>query len=674
MFKKILIANRGEIAVRIQATCREIGIRTVAIYSDVDRQARHVREADEAYRLGPAPASESYLRGDIILEIARQCGAEAIHPGYGFLSENANFAEACEQAGIVFIGPPASAMRLMGSKIAAKQIAERVGAPVVPGYNGERQDADTLLAEAEHIGFPLLIKASAGGGGKGMRVVNSLQELPEQLAGAQREAGAAFGDDTVFLERLILRPRHVEIQVLGDKYGTLVYLGERECSIQRRHQKIVEESPSVALTPRLRAEMGEAAVRIASAAGYVNAGTLEFMLDDDGNFYFLEMNTRLQVEHPVTELVTGLDLVRHQLLIASGEPLAFTQEQITTRGHAIEVRLYAEDPQQQFLPSTGTVELFAPPQGPGIRVDSGVESGDEVTQYYDPMLAKLIVYGEHRLAALERLSSALEQTALLGVTTNLSLLQKISTNTAFREGQTHTSFLDEQDMLAPTAPEPLPAEVLIVAALADIAPALSSTSALTGASPWQSLGPWRMPGGSYTRTYLSTEQRHTITLTPLWDTIEDRHTFAQSQNWRVSIDDGPQEHISCLTLSAHSYLLTRAGQQSKLAALRKGEETLIVYRGESYTLEGRRAPDIATTAHGSGQGNAQKTLKAPMAGTLVKIQAHSGEQVEAHQVLAVLSAMKMEHSIIAPYAGRVQRINYQEGAVVPGGAVIIEIE
>ncbi|GHO65021.1 hypothetical protein KSC_039130 [Ktedonobacter sp. SOSP1-52] len=483
MFKKILIANRGEIAVRIQATCREMGIQTVAIYSDVDRQARHVREANEAYRLGPAPASESYLRGDIILEIARQCGAEAIHPGYGFLSENADFAEACEQAGIVFIGPPASAMRLMGSKIAAKQIAERVGAPIVPGYNGERQDADTLLAEAKRIGFPLLIKASAGGGGKGMRVVNSLQELPEQLAGAQREAGAAFGDDTVFLERLILRPRHVEIQVMGDKYGTLVYLGERECSIQRRHQKIVEESPSVALTPGLRAEMGEAAVRIASGAGYVNAGTLEFMLDDDGNFYFLEMNTRLQVEHPVTELVTGLDLVRHQLLIASGEPLAFTQEQITTRGHAIEVRLYAEDPQQQFLPSTGTVELFAPTQGPGIRVDSGVESGDEVTQYYDPMLAKLIVYGEHRLAALERLSSALEQTALLGVTTNLSLLQKISTNTAFREGQTHTSFLDEQDMLAPTAPEPLPAEVLIIAALTDLAPTLSSTPTLTGTSP-----------------------------------------------------------------------------------------------------------------------------------------------------------------------------------------------
>src|SRR5436309_5314997 len=325
MFRKILIANRGEIAVRIMATCREMGIHTVAVYSEADRHARHVRAADEAYFIGSAPAAQSYLRIDTILDVAKKSGAEAIHPGYGFLSENADFVEACERAGIVFIGPPAAAMRLMGSKIAAKQLAQSVGAPTVPGYMGESQDDETLMSQAERIGFPLLIKASAGGGGKGMREVHDTNNFLEQLAGARREAKAAFGDETVFLERLIQQPRHVEIQILGDGYGNLISLGERECSIQRRHQKIVEESPSVALTPALRAEMGAAAVRIAKAAGYVNAGTMEFILDADRHFYFLEMNTRLQVEHPVTELVTGIDLVRHQLLIAAGEPLTLNQ-------------------------------------------------------------------------------------------------------------------------------------------------------------------------------------------------------------------------------------------------------------------------------------------------------------------------------------------------------------
>src|SRR5579883_113361 len=431
MFKKILIANRGEIAVRIMATCREMGIRTVAIYSEADRQAYHVRAANEAYYLGPAPSTQSYLRIDAIIEIAKKSGAEAIHPGYGFLSENAEFAEACEQAGIIFIGPPAAAMRLMGSKIAAKELAQSVGAPTVPGYNGESQDDEALIDEARRIGFPLLIKASAGGG-RGMRAVYSSANFVEQLAGARREARAAFGDDTVFLERLIQRPRHIEIQVLGDQHGNLIHLGERECSIQRRHQKIVEESPSIALNPSLRAEMGHAAVRIAQAAGYVNAGTIEFMLDEDRQFYFLEMNTRLQVEHPVTELVTGLDLVRHQLYIAAGEPLGIVQEQISPRGHAIEVRIYAEDPYQNFLPSTGTITRFVPPQGPGVRLDSGVETGDEISQYYDPMIAKLIVYGENRPAAVARLQQALEHSTIFGVTTNVPLLHAISVHPAFQ--------------------------------------------------------------------------------------------------------------------------------------------------------------------------------------------------------------------------------------------------
>src|SRR5579883_2519638 len=431
MFKKILIANRGEIAVRVMATCREMNIATVAVYSEADRAARHVREADEAYEIGPAPATQSYLRGEKMIEVARQSGAEAIHPGYGFLSENAAFAEACEAAGIVFIGPSAAAMRLMGSKIAAKRLAKSVNAPTIPGYNGESQEDEMLLSEARRIGFPLLIKASAGGGGKGMREVPKRADFLEQLAGARRDAQASFGDATVFLERLILRPRHIEIQVLGDRHGNLIHLGERECSIQRRHQKIIEESPSVALTPELRAEMGAAAVRIAQAAGYTNAGTMEFMLDTDGRFYFLEMNTRLQVEHPVTELVTGCDLVRHQILIAAGEPLVLTQEEISQRGHAIEVRLYAEDPQQNFLPSTGMVRQFSIPSGPGIRFDSGIASGDEITQFYDPMIAKLIVYGENRTAAIARLRDVLKRTVVFGVTTNIPLLQAIAEQPAY---------------------------------------------------------------------------------------------------------------------------------------------------------------------------------------------------------------------------------------------------
>src|SRR5713101_7867235 len=422
MFKKILIANRGEIAVRIMATCRDMGIATVAIYSEADRHALHTRTADEAYAIGPAPAPQSYLNATTILAVARRSGAEAIHPGYGFLSENADFVEACERAGIVFIGPPAAAMRLMGSKIAAKRLAQSVGAPTIPGYNGDSQDDAILLQEAQRIGFPLLIKASAGGGGKGMREVHSAADFLDQLAGARREAQSAFGDSTVFLERLLLQPRHIEIQVLGDEFGNLIHLGERECSIQRRHQKIVEESPSVALTPALRAEMGAAAVRLAKAAGYVNAGTIEFLLDSVKRFYFLEMNTRLQVEHPVTELVTGIDLVRHQLLIAAGQPLSLSQEQISPRGHAIETRLYAEDPEHNFLPSTGTVRRFMKPEGPGMRVDSGIESGNEITQFYDPMIAKMIVYGEDRAAAIERMQRALEQTAVFGVKTNAPLL------------------------------------------------------------------------------------------------------------------------------------------------------------------------------------------------------------------------------------------------------------
>ncbi len=674
MFRKILIANRGEIAVRIMATCREMDIRTVAVYSEADRNARHVREADEAYAIGPAPATESYLRIEAILDAARRSGAEAIHPGYGFLSENAAFVEACEQAGIVFIGPPAVAMRLMGSKIAAKELAVSVHAPIIPGYNGESQEDEVLMREAEHIGFPLLIKASAGGGGKGMREVHKADDFAEQLAGARREALMAFGDGTVFLEQMIALPRHVEIQVLGDIFGNLIHLGERECSIQRRHQKIVEESPSVALTPALRAEMGAAAVRIAKAASYVNAGTLEFILDSDKHFYFLEMNTRLQVEHPVTELVTGLDLVRHQLLIAAGEPLQLKQEVISPRGHAIEVRLYAEDPEHNFLPSTGMVTRFTEPQGPGMRVDSGVASDDEITQFYDPMIAKLIVYGEDRAMAIARMQRALEQSVVFGVKTNTPLLHSIVTHPAFQEGRTHTAFLVEHGLTGQSMQQgnaSLPDEVLIAAALYDSASrgerkgrehGHQSTFGIDAVNPWKTLGPWRMVGEAQHITYTYQGKEHLVAL------------YLDTGSRKVQVDKQPVEEVNVLFGNDNLAVLRYGAKQVRMHVQRSEDGTDVALHGQMYRLKRRQPPDVDTSGRGSNPASAQKALTAPMAGTIVRVQVHDGEQVKQHQVLVILSAMKMEHTIAAPYAGKVKRIYYPEGAVVKGGATLVEME
>ncbi len=673
MFKKILIANRGEIAVRIMATCQEMGIHTVAVYSAADRYAHHVREADEAYFIGPAPATQSYLRIDTIINIAKQSGAEAIHPGYGFLSENAAFAEACEQANIIFIGPSADTMRLMGSKIAAKHLAQSVGAPIVPGYNGESQDDATLMSEAQRIGFPLLIKASAGGGGKGMRVVHSTTDFLEQLAGARREARSAFGDETVFLERLIQQPRHVEIQILGDQYGNLIHMGERECSIQRRHQKIIEESPCIALTPTLRAEMGTTAVRIARAANYVNAGTIEFILDAYKRFYFLEMNTRLQVEHPVTELVTGLDLVRHQLCIATGEPLGISQPQINHHGHAIEVRIYAEDPDQNFLPSPGTITRFVKPEGPGIRIDSGIEDGDEITQYYDPMIAKLIVYGEDRSIAITRLQRALERCAILGVTTNVPLLHTISLHPAFQEGFTHTGFLIEHSLTAIETSQnrAVPRDALIAAALYEIKYEIGRLQPSTNGqkpsatNPWHLLGPWRMVGEIRTIIYNYYEQEHRVTLKPLAGNVD---------TWNIQVDTQPSEDVTCTIAANALILLKRGATQVRVYVQQQKSETQVVLAGHSYRLQRKQPPDVERATHDRGTLHLHKTLNAPMAGTIVKVQVHNGDIVEAHQVLVVLSAMKMEHTISAPYAGKIQRVYYQEGAVVAGGAAIIEME
>jgi acetyl-CoA carboxylase biotin carboxylase subunit len=492
MFKKVLIANRGEIAVRIIRACRELGIQTAAIYSDADRQGLHVRYADEAYRVGGPQSRDSYLRADRILEIARRHEVDAIHPGYGFLAERSDFAQACADAGIAFIGPNPSSIASMGDKAVARATVSAAGVPVVPGTEGEGALRDEeLLALGPQIGFPLLIKATAGGGGKGMREVRSLDEMPALVAAARREAEAAFGDGNVYLEKLVEGARHIEIQILADHFGSTIYLGERECSLQRRHQKLVEEAPSPFVDEDLRRQMGAVAVRAAQAVGYANAGTIEFLVDKDRRFYFLEMNTRLQVEHPITEMISGLDLVQWQIRIAAGQALPFQQSDLRARGHAIECRLYAEDPAGGFLPATGQLLRFIEPKGPGVRVDTGVTSGDEITIHYDPMIAKLIVHAEDRPAAIRKMQAALRDTVLLGLTTNARFLQDVLDDAEFQAGQAHTTWVEPRfaGWQHPTCD--LPPEALIAAALTQMQAGASpeaSGQAAPGADPYS---PWR---------------------------------------------------------------------------------------------------------------------------------------------------------------------------------------
>lgn len=495
MFRKILVANRGEIAVRVIRALRERGIPSVAVYSDVDRAALHVRLADEAVHIGPAPSSESYLRADKIINAALELGVEAIHPGYGFLSENAEFADACAQAGIIFIGPRADAIRSMGSKTAARKIAEAAGAPVVPGTAEALTDAAQAIEIARRIGYPVMLKAAAGGGGKGMRRVDSEDQLASALRDAASEAERSFKSSEVYIEKLILKPRHIEIQILGDQHGNLVHLGERECSIQRRHQKVVEECPSplVSSRPGMREQMGEAALRVARAANYSNAGTIEFLADDSGSFYFLEMNTRLQVEHPVTELVTGLDLVDWQLRIAAGEKLAFTQKDITWRGSAIECRIYAEDPDTNFLPSPGRIEQLSNPSGPGIRLDSGVYPGWTVPMEYDPLLAKLAVWGDTREAAIRRLRRALDETSVFGIKTNIRFFLDLLRDPLFGEGRLHTGFIDEYLQRAPKT-EAVSDDFETVAALAAACHTRKESSAAVVSNGCSNGHAWREAG------------------------------------------------------------------------------------------------------------------------------------------------------------------------------------
>jgi acetyl-CoA carboxylase biotin carboxylase subunit len=492
-FKRILIANRGEIAVRIAKACRDEAIESVAVYSDADADSLHVRSADRAIRIGPAPPAESYLSIPALIDAARSAAAEAIHPGYGFLSERAEFARACEQAGIIFIGPPADVIERMGSKIAARALMQAAGVPVVPGETPRDQSDAGLQSAVTAIGFPALVKASAGGGGKGMRILRDDRESGDAIASARREAAAAFGDGTLYVERLIERARHIEIQIFADQHGGVVHLFERECSLQRRHQKIIEESPSPALTETVRARMGEAAVAAARAAGYRNAGTIEFLVEgegDDARFYFLEMNTRLQVEHPVTEAVTGVDLVRAQFIVAAGGRLPWTQSQLWQRGHAVECRIYAEDPDENFLPQAGPLLIYREPSGPGVRIDSGVTEGDRVGVNYDPLLAKLIAYGESREIAIARAVSALRSYPLLGIRTNVTFLIRLLEHPAVRSGQLHNGFVDTH-LATLTTVEAVPAEAFAAAAVAsaDIVGATAGGGAPQG-DPWSTLGRW----------------------------------------------------------------------------------------------------------------------------------------------------------------------------------------
>jgi 3-methylcrotonyl-CoA carboxylase alpha subunit len=495
-FGKVLIANRGEIAVRIARTCRAMGIPTVAVFSEADRRARHVREADEAVAIGPSEARQSYLSIDAVLKAARDTRAEAVHPGYGFLSQNGDFADAVRDAGLVFVGPPGGVHRRMGDKKAARRLMAEAGVAVIPGYDGDDQSDERLLAEAEGVGWPVMLKPSRGGGGKGMRVVREAGDLASALAASRREARAAFGDDAMVIERFIERPRHVEVQVVADHEGGILHLGERECSIQRRHQKVVEETPSPALDPARREALWAAGVEAARAAGYLNAGTVEFLLGPDGSFYFLEMNTRLQVEHPVTEAVTGLDLVRLQLEVAAGRPLSVRSEDVVRRGHALECRLYAEDPAKNDLPSPGRILHLSEPSGPGIRVDSGLSPDTEVTVHYDPLLSKIVTWGFDRGEAVARMQEALKRTVVLGVVTNLARLRAIVEHPAFEGGQLHAGFIAEHlGEPAAEAPPPPEAVAALAAALSRLGDRGMPGEPAVAPDPWARLGPWRLGAG-----------------------------------------------------------------------------------------------------------------------------------------------------------------------------------
>lgn len=628
MFDTVLVANRGEIAVRVIRTLRALGVRSVAVYSDADADARHVREADTAVRIGPAPAAESYLSVERLLEAAARTGAQAVHPGYGFLAENAGFARACAEAGLVFIGPPADAISLMGDKIRAKETVRAAGVPVVPGSSGSGLTDAQLADAAREIGMPVLLKPSAGGGGKGMRLVRDEAALADEIAAARREARASFGDDTLLVERWIDRPRHIEIQVLADNHGQVIHLGERECSLQRRHQKVIEEAPSVLLDEATRAAMGEAAVQAARSCGYSGAGTVEFIVPggDPSSYYFMEMNTRLQVEHPVTELVTGVDLVEWQLRVAAGERLALTQDDIRLTGHAVEARICAEDPSRGFLPSGGTILALREPQGDGVRTDSGLTEGTEVGSLYDPMLSKVIAYGPDRPTALRRLRAALAGTVTLGVQTNAGFLRRLLAHPAVVAGDLDTGLVErEVDGLVP---DEVPEAVYEAAAAVRLDALTPRGEGWT--DPFSVPNGWRLGGETVppafdlrvpglepvTRRPLGT---HTVTGDRVSVTLDGvRHTFHHAEGWLGR--DGDAWHV-------------------------------------------RDHDPVAAALSGAAHGGAD-SLTAPMPGTVTVVKVAVGDEVSAGQSLLVVEAMKMEHVIAAPHAGTVTELDVAPGTTV----------
>jgi 3-methylcrotonyl-CoA carboxylase alpha subunit len=662
VFSKILVANRGEIACRVMRSARRLGVRTVAVYSDADRDALHVRMADEALRIGPPPARESYLDARAIIEAARASGAEAIHPGYGFLSENAAFARACAAAGIVFIGPTPEAIAAMGDKSAAKALMAKAGVPLVPGYHGDEQDPKFLSGEAARIGFPVLIKASAGGGGKGMRVVRRGAEFADALASCRREAKSAFGDDRVLVERYLERPRHIEVQVFGDSQGNVVHLFERDCSVQRRHQKVLEEAPAPGMTPERRREMGAAAVAAARAIAYTGAGTIEFIAEQDGRFYFMEMNTRLQVEHPVTEMVTGLDLVEWQLRVAAGEPLPRRQDELALRGHAIEARLYAEDPARDFLPSTGRLAHLAFPEpSAALRVETGVEAGGAITPHYDPMIAKLVVWGEDREAALGRLRAALEECEVVGVATNVEFLGRIAATRAFAEAELDTQLIERcrDELFAPAGP--VPDEALAAAALAELLEEQDTARALARVSgepysPWHEIDGWR----------LNEESHHDFAFVEGETPCPVRVRFL-ADGHRIAMA-GREYSLAGERLGQDRLLVRLDGRAFKTRALRAAGEWHVFAGGSHRRLAlrgGLEGLDVDAT---SG------SLAAPMPGKIVAVMVKTGDEVEKGAPLVILEAMKMEHTISAPARGVVKDVHYAAGEQVLEGAELIAFE
>ena len=687
MFTKILIANRGEIACRVAATAERLGIKTVAVYSEADANAKHVAVCDESVLIGPAPAKESYLRADRIIEAALATGAQAVHPGYGFLSESADFADACAKAGLVFIGPPASAIRAMGSKSAAKALMEKADVPLVPGYHGDNQDPDFLKDQADKIAYPVLLKASAGGGGKGMRIVESGDHFKAALASCQREASSSFGDDKVLVEKYLIRPRHIEIQVFADSHGSCVYLFERDCSVQRRHQKVLEEAPAPGMTPERRKAMGEAAVAAAEAVGYVGAGTVEFIANQDGSFYFMEMNTRLQVEHPVTEMITGLDLVEWQLRIAAGEALPCAQQDLKIHGHAIEARIYAENPEKGFLPSIGTLSHLRTPSAvafeageapaeasfatrdllhpmqvryqtalrPTVRIDSGVREGDAISPFYDPMIAKLIVWGNDRDEALACMARALSQYEVVGLATNVAFLKRLVESAPFSQADLDTGLIERNHAALFPDSQPVPLQAVALAVVSLLSSERNSDAASN--EPWSDTSGWRMNSTLERRLDLSDESG-----------VYPARIHYCGSHWALEFN-GDHADISVVERSDTDLVIKIGGVTARGNVVRDGDVFHIFTSGAHYALN-----YTDPLAHAGEAEAAGGRLTAPMPGRIVAVLIEQGKTVEKGAPLLIMEAMKMEHTIAAPADGTVESLLYAVGDQVADGAQLLEFK